>query len=182
MKLSTSQQALRAIIALVSVALVVLTWTTSPMSSLAAAFVVLLFTPFAVLDPGSRLTALVLALHGGHWLMSNRAPASTRDWALVGIVAVGILTMHLCAALAASLPPAAPVPAASSRRWGVRGLAVVGLSVPVWALLVLESRTLPAGDSLATYVALSAVALLGLAIWLTLRSEAPVVPDPDEEE
>ena len=31
-------------------------------------------TPFVVLDPGSRLTAVLLALHGVHWLDELRRP------------------------------------------------------------------------------------------------------------
>lgn len=169
---SRSQNALRAVIAVVSVGLAVLTMTVGPLGSVTAALVLVALTPFVVLDPGSRLTALLLGLHGVHWLVSNTVPDGARDWALTLIVACGLLTIHLCAALAAALPVSAPVPRASVERWVRRGLVVVGLSVPVWALLVAQTVSRPGGDSVTTYAALAALGLLGLALWLSI-SQTP---------
>ena len=165
---SRSQNVLRAIVGVVSVGLAVLTVTTGPLGSVVAALVLVALTPFVVLDPGSRLTALLLVLHGVHWLMSTTVPAGLRDWVLTLVMACGLLTIHLAAALATALPQSAPVPRASVERWGRRGLAVLGLSVPVWALLVSQTSSRPGGDSVVTYAALAALALLGLALWLSL--------------
>lgn len=165
---STSQTVLRVGIGVVSVALALLTVAVGPLGSVVAALVLVGLTPFVVLDPGSRLTALLVGLHGLHWLMSHRAPDDLGDWALTLLVAVGMLAIHLAAALAASLPVAAPVPRPSAVRWARRGLVVVGLCLPVWALLATQTVARPDGDTLATYSALAALAVLGLALWLSL--------------
>ncbi|CAN7384891.1 hypothetical protein [Knoellia sp. LjRoot47] len=165
---SPSQNALRAVIGVVSVALAVLTVVVGPLGSLVAAAVLVALTPFVVLDPGSRLTALLVTLHGLHWLMSNTVPEGVGDWVLTLVVAVGLLTIHLSASLSSALPPSAPVPRASVERWVRRGLAVLGLSLPVWALLMSQTASRPAGDSVVTYAAVAALALLGLALWLSV--------------
>lgn len=161
-----SQSALRAVIALTSVGLAVLAVTAAPLGSLVAALILVALTPFVVLDPGSRLTALLVALHGVNWLMSNNVPDSAREWLPTLVTAVGLLVIHLAAALASALPEVAPVPRASLLRWGRRALVVLGLSVPVWALLVSQAASPPEGDSVMTYAALAALALMGLALWL----------------
>ncbi|WP_404381754.1 hypothetical protein LL946_14290 [Knoellia locipacati] len=165
---SPSQNVLRALIGGVSVGLALLTVLVGPLGSIAAAFVLIVLTPFVVIDPASRLTALLIALHGVHWLMSNSVPDGWRDWALTFLVAVGLLTIHLAAALSTALPAAAPVPRASVRRWLRRGAAVIGLSVPVWALLASQTVSRPEGDPVVTFAALAALAALGLALWLSL--------------
>lgn len=165
---STSQTVLRLGIGVVSVALALLTVAVGPLGSVVAALVLIGLTPFVVLDPGSRLTALLVGLHALHWLMSHRAPDDIGDWVLTLVVAVGVLAIHLGAALAAALPASAPVPRASGIRWVRRGLAVVALSLPVWALLVTQTVARPSGDTVATYAALAALAVLGLALWLSL--------------
>lgn len=163
---SPSQNVLRIVIAVTSVGLAILAATVAPLGSLVAALVLVAITPFVVLDPGSRLTALLLGLHGVNWLMSNTSPTSSRDWALTVVMAVGLLTIHLAASLASALPRSAPLPRASLLRWGRRAVAVIGLSVPVWALLVSQSANPPPGDAVVTYAALAALALLGLSFWL----------------
>lgn len=165
---SPSQTALRVVIGSVSVGLALLTVLVGPLGSVAAAFILLVLTPFVVIDPGSRLTALLVALHGVHWLMSNSVPDGWRDWSLTIVVALGLLTLHLAAALSSALPVAAPVPRASLRRWAIRGAAVVGLCVPVWALLAAQTVSRPGGDPVVTFAALAALAALGLALWLAL--------------
>lgn len=173
---SRSQGVLRVGLGVVSVALALLTVAVGPLGSVVAALVLVGLTPFVVLAPPSRLTALLLALHGVHWLMSNRVPDGLRDWALTVVVALGLLTIHLCASLAACLPAAAPVPRASTTRWARRGLAVVGLCVPVWALLVSQTHSRPAGHPVLTYAALAGLGVLALALWLSLvgpRSQRP---------
>jgi hypothetical protein len=170
---SRSQNVLRAVIAVVSVGLAILTIAVGPLGSVVAALLLIALTPFVVVDPGSRLTALLITLHGLHWLMSNTVPDGPRDWVLTLVMACGLLTIHLASALATALPQSAPVPRASVERWGRRALAVLGLSVPVWALLVSQTASRPSGDSVTTYAALAALALLGLALWLSL-AKAPV--------
>lgn len=183
MRFSRSQRVLRALLGLVSVGLALFTLLMSPLPSLAATGVLLVLTAFAVLDPPSRLTTLLLIGQGLVWLMSNRVPTTLGDWLSTLVVAVGVLTIHLCAALASTLPPAAPLPVASVRRWSRRGLLVVVLSLPVWLVLVLEGRALPEGESLNTYVALAALGTLALALWLAQPQEARnlLVPDDDED-
>lgn len=169
---SPSQNVLRVVIAAVSVGLALLAALTAPLGSLFTALVLVALTPFVVLDPGSRLTALLVGLHGVSWLASTTAPSSVRDWVLTIAMTLGLLTIHLAASLASALPRAAPVPRASLLRWGRRAVTVVGLSVPVWALLVAQSASPPAGDAAVTYAALAALALLGLSFWLAqLRPE-----------
>lgn len=162
---STSQRVLRGAIAVASVGLAVLTTLWAPGGSLVAALVLLALTPFVVLDPASRLTTLLIAAHAGTWLMSVPVPRSVREWLVVLVAAVALATIHLAAALSAAFPTAATLPAATVRRWGRRSAGVLGLSVPVWALLVAQSGAAPAGDELLTYAALAALALLGYAFW-----------------
>jgi len=170
---STSQTVLRMGIGVVSVALALLTVAVGPLGSVVAALVLVGLTPFVVLDPGSRLTALLVGLHGLHWLMSHRAPDDLGDWLLTLVFAVGLLTLHLGTALAAALPASAPVPRASASRWAGRSLAVVGLCLPVWALLATQTVARPDGDTLATYSALAALTVLGLALWISLVRPRP---------
>lgn len=162
---SPSQKAVRAVVAVASVGLAVLTTVVAPGGSLVAALVLVGLTPFVVLDPASRLTTVLLAVHAGNWLMSVPVPDGLGDWLLVVVAAVALVSIHLAAALAAAFPPAATVPAATLRRWGRRSVAVLALSVPVWALLVVQSGAAPDGDAVLTYAALAALALLAYAFW-----------------
>lgn len=172
---SPSQNVLRGLIALSSVGLALLVALAAPRGTLVGAGVVIVLTPFVVLDPASRLTSLLLALQSVNWLSSTVVPAQARDWVLTLIAAVALLTIHLAAALAAALPRAAPIPRATLRRWVRRGLTVVGLSAPVWAVLVAQSVSTPDGDSLATYAAIASLAVFALAFWLA-HNQAPSGP------
>lgn len=167
--MSTSQKGLRVLIAAPSVGLALLTVLVAPRGTLVAAVVLIVLTPFVVLDPASRLTTLLLALHGVNWLSSTVVPATVRDWFLTLFAALAVMTIHLAAALCAALPPAAPLPRATVRRWLRRGLTVAGLSVPVWALLVAQTAGSPAGEPLITYAALASLAIVALAFWLAQR-------------
>lgn len=162
---SPSQKAVRAALAVASVALAVLTTLTAPGGSLAAALVLLALTPFAVLEPGSRLTTVLLVVHGANWLMSVPRPDEVGAWLLVVLAACLLATIHLAAALAASFPAAAAIPGATLRRWLRRSATVLGLSVPVWVLLVAQSGAAPEGDVVLTYAALAALALLAFGFW-----------------
>jgi hypothetical protein len=77
--------------------------------------------------------------------------------------------VHLSASLAASLPPAAPVPAGTWVRWTRRGLVVVATTVPVWGVAFLAAEQRVAGEVSLTYAAIMAAALLALTVWLLSR-------------
>jgi hypothetical protein len=79
------------------------------------------------------------------------------------------LVLHLSAALAASLPPAAPVPTGTVVRWARRSLVVVAATVPVWGVAFLAGEQRVAGEVSLTYAAIAATALLALAVWLLSR-------------
>lgn len=175
MTLSPSHRALRVLIATWSVGLSLLAAFATPAGTLFGAAILIFLTPFVAVDPASRLTALLLALHGANWLWSTEVPADGDDWALTGIAAVVLLTIHLAAALAAALPPAAPLPRATLLRWTRRGLTVIGLALPVWALLVAQSAGAPPGVPVITYAALASVATLALAFVLARAQDRPRV-------
>ncbi|WP_353953266.1 hypothetical protein V6K52_07545 [Knoellia sp. S7-12] len=182
MTLSPSHKALRVLIATLSVGLALLAAFATPAGTLVGAGILIFLTPFVALDPASRLTALLLALHGANWLSSTEVPADVRDWALTGITTVALLTIHLAAALAAALPPAAPLPRATLLRWTRRGLTVIGLALPVWVLLVAQSTDAPSGVPVITYAALASVATLALAFVLARAQDRPrIVTAPGAE-
>lgn len=165
--MSTSQKVLRALIVVPSVALALLTAFTTPRGTVVGALLIVGVTAFAAVDPASRIMSLLLAVHAVNWLSSAVVPTDIGDWALTLAAALTLLTIHLAASLAVALPPAAPLPRATVRRWVRRALTVVGLSLPVWAVLVAQSRSAPAGVPLLTYAAVASVAILSLAFWLT---------------
>lgn len=162
---SSSQRVLRTTIAVASVALAVLTTLTAPGGSLVMALVLVGLTPFVVLDPASRLGTLLLAGHAVNWLGSVPVPDGARSWLAVVVAAVLLATIHLAAALSSAFPAAADIPIATRRRWARRSAAVLGLSVPVWLLLVAQTEAAPEGDVLLTYAALAALALLAFGFW-----------------
>ncbi|MEO7268919.1 MAG: hypothetical protein ABIW49_06920 [Knoellia sp.] len=168
----TSQKVLRTLIAVPSAGLGVLAAFAGSQGTLVGAFVLTVLTPFVVLDPASRLTTLLLGLQVVNWLSSTQVPGTTREWALTFVAALALLTIHLAAALASALPPAAPLPRATVVRWVGRGLIVVGLSVPVWALLVAQTADAPPGLPSMTYAAVASLAILALSFWLT-QAQAP---------
>jgi hypothetical protein len=165
--MSTSQRVLRALIVVPSVGLALLAAFATPRGTVVGALLVIILTAFAALDPGSRVVTLLLAAHGVNWLSSAVVPARPLDWLLTLVASVAVLTIHLAASLAVTLPPAAPLPRATLRRWLRRAVTVMGLSVPVWTVLVSQSRSTPPGVPLLTYAAVASVAILALAFWLT---------------
>lgn len=164
---SPSQKVLRTLIVVLSASLALTVALATPRGTLVGALLLIVLTAFAALDPASRLTSLLLVLHVVNWISSTDVPADLRSWALTAAAALVLLTIHLAASLATALPPAAPLPRATVRRWLRRGLTVLGLSLPVWALLVIQSRSAPPGVPLMTYSAVAAIAILALAFWLT---------------
>lgn len=170
---STSHKVLRLLIAVPSVGLALLAALAAPRGSLVGAAVLIVLTPFVVLDPGSRLAALLLALHGVNWLSSTDFPTQAREWALTVAAAVALLVIHLATALAAALPPSAPLPRPTIIRWVRRGLTVLGLSVPVWALLISQTVASPPGVPFLTYAAVASLAILALAFWMVQARSRP---------
>jgi len=173
---SPSQKVLRILIAVPSVALAFIAALAGTSGTLLGALVLTVLTPFVVLDPASRLTTLLLGLHAVNWLSSTSVPATAREWTLTFVAALAMLTIHLAAALASALPPAAPLPRATVARWIRRGLTVVGLSVPVWAVLVAQTAGAPAGVPFMTYAAVASLAILALAFWLAQAQTAGQAP------
>lgn len=178
--MSTSQKALRALIVVPSVALALVAAFATPRGTVVGALLIMVLTAFAALEPASRLMSLLLAVQAVNWLSSAAVPADGGDWALTLVAAVAVLTIHLAASLAVALPPAAPLPRATVRRWVRRAVTVLALSTPVWAVLVAQSRSTPPGVPLLTYAAVAAVAILALAFWLTqsAASTRPTSPTP----
>lgn len=174
----TSRRALQALIVVPSVGLALVTALGAPRGSLVAGAVLIVLTAFVVLTPSSRLTAVLLALHAANWVSCTNVPANASDWTLTLLAALALLTIHLAAALASALPPAAPLPRATVTRWVRRGLTVVALSIPVWALLVAQTSGAPAGVPLITYAAIASLAILALALWLAQPGNASSTTSP----
>ncbi|MFC7489276.1 MULTISPECIES: hypothetical protein [unclassified Knoellia] len=174
--IAPSHRALRALIAVSSTGLALAAAFVTPFGNVVGAVVLVGLTAFVVLDPGSRLTALLIALHSVNWLASTSVPTRSGEWMLTIVAATVLLVIHLAAALTTALPPSAPLPRPTLLRWGRRGLAVVGLSTPVWAVLVIQSSSTPAGDSLATYAAVVSLAVLALAFWRVQHPRSPRSP------
>lgn len=182
--ISVSHKVLRALIVVPSVAVALLTALATPHGTVVGAIALTVLTAFAALSPASRMTSLLLVGHGVNWLSSAVVPAGLRDWVITFVAALAVLTIHLAASLASALPPAAPLPRATVRRWVRRALTVLGLSLPVWALLVAQSANAPKGVPLMTYAAVAAVAILALSFWLTqsrTATQGPHVRQPTQE-
>lgn len=167
--MARSHMLVRVALALASLALLGLTVAaaTSPVWVVVALLVGL--TGYAVARPGSHAVTVLLAAHALHWMVVVALPVGLGGW--LGLLAAAwlALAVHLTAALAATLPPAAPVPTATLARWLRRGLAVAGLVVPVWALAAVVGLHHVAGQLPLTYAAIAGVGLLALSVWLVSR-------------
>ncbi|QGN56895.1 hypothetical protein [Nostocoides sp. HKS02] len=167
--MARSHALVRAALALASLALLGLTVAaaTSPVWLVVAVLVGL--TGYAVVRPGSHAVTVLLAGHALHWMVVVPLPGGMGRWlALLGGAWLG-LALHLTAALAATLPAAAPVPAATLARWARRGLTVALLVVPLWALAAVAGLQHVAGQLPLTYAAIAGVGLLALSVWLVSR-------------
>lgn len=167
--LSTSQAVVRGLLLASSIALVATTLVAAPDELLLGVVVLLPLAVWAALrpeSPGANLLVVGLALY---WVGTVPVPVTTQAWLLLLAAAVLLLVVHLTAALAASLPPGAPIPGVSLRRWGRRGAVVVAATVPLWALSFGAGREAVAGEVSLTYAAIVAVAILTLAVWLLSR-------------
>ncbi|GAA2738545.1 hypothetical protein GCM10009867_30270 [Pedococcus aerophilus] len=167
--LSPSQLGLRAALVAASVALVALTLVAAPHGLVVGAVVLVVLSGWAALRPESAGSGLLVAGLALHWVGTVPVPATTGAWLRLLGAALLLLVVHLTAALAASLPPAAPVPAASLRRWSRRAATVAVGTVPLWALALGADRARAAGDITLSYAAIGTSAVLALAIWLLSR-------------
>jgi hypothetical protein len=171
--MSRSQLVLRGVLAVASLALLVLTLAASPHPIIVAAVVLVALTVYAAVQPDSGLVTVLLAGHALHWLAAVPVPGSTAAWLGLLAAAWAGLVLHLTASLAASLPGAVPVPGLSLRRWARRGAIVAAATVPFWAVAMLSGQEAVEGEVSLTYAAIAAVALLTFSVWLLSREDSP---------
>ena len=167
--MSASQKVLRVVLLLASWAMVAVTVVGAPHPVVVMALLLAIVSPVAAARPGSWMVAALLFGHALHWSMSVPVPTTWAVWLeLLGAALLGLL-VHVCAALAAALPPQAPVPRTTLRRWAVRTSLVAALVVPVWALAAVAGQRGVAGEVSLTYAAIAAAAILALSVWLVSR-------------
>jgi hypothetical protein len=87
-----------------------------------------IFGGLVVLQPHTLMPALFLVFGVASWWAGVDA---TWHWALLP-AALGLLLVHVGAALAASVPAQAPLPQAVLRRWALRTGAVAAVTLGVW--------------------------------------------------
>jgi hypothetical protein len=170
--LSRSQLVVRALIVLASLALVALSFAVAPQGILVLAVVLVALTAYAATHPESWLVTLLLVGLVLEWLATVPVPSSLGQWLVLLVAAWCGLVVHLTASLAASLPGAAPIPAATVRRWLLRGATVGAVVVPVWALAAVSALQAVPGTVGLTYAALAGIGLLSLGVWLLGRERA----------
>lgn len=171
--LSASQAAVRGVLLGASVALVATTLVAAPDGLLPAAILLVALASWAAWRPESAAASALVVGLALFWVGTVPVPATTQGWLLLLLAAWLLLLVHLAAALAASLPPGAPVPARSLRRWSRRTAVVAAGTVPLWALSSTAGREVVAGQVSLTYAAIAAVAILALAVWLLSRDPRP---------
>ena len=94
----------------------------------AAWALLVVFGVLVVLQPHTLMPGLFLVFAVASWWAGVDA---RWHWALLP-AALGILLVHVGAALAASVPAQAPLPASVRRRWAVRTAAVAAVTTGVW--------------------------------------------------
>jgi hypothetical protein len=169
--LSGSQAALRGLLVLASFALVGLTLVAAPHALVVAAVALVPLTVWAAWRPESPWATVLVAGLVLHWVATVPVPSAAAGWLRLLAAALLLLVVHLALSLAASLPPGAPLPAATVRRWTRRGAVVAGATVPVWAVAFLAGRQRVAGEVGLTYAAIAAAAVLTLAVHLLSRDD-----------
>ncbi len=113
------------------------------------------FGALVVLQPHTLMPALFLVFAVASWWAGVDA---TWHWALLP-AAVGLLLVHVGAALAASVPAQAPLPASVRRRWALRTGVVGAVTVGVWgAAGVLDAVATRAGGAVPGIVGLALAA------------------------
>jgi hypothetical protein len=154
-----------------SLALVALTLVAAPHGLVLAAVVLVPLALWAAWRPESPWATVLVAGLVLHWVATVPVPTGTGAWLRLLAAAWLLLTVHLSAALTASLPPSAPLPRPALRRWTRRGALVAGVTVPVWALALFAGEQGVAGDVGLTYAAIAAAAVLALAVHLLSRDD-----------
>lgn len=168
--LSPSQAGVRGLLAASSLALVALTFAAAPQGLVLGAVALLVLTVGAVWRPEAFGASLLVAGLALHWLSAVPVPTSAASWLRLLVAAWLLLVVHLGAALAASLPPGAPVPRASLRRWARRGAVVAAGTLALWGLAYGAARAAAPGEVWLTYAAIAALAVLTLAVYLLSRA------------
>lgn len=169
--LSRSQAVLRALVVVATVGACAVTLAASLSPLWIAAVLLVGLSVWVALHPSSPLAFVLVLGLAVHWLVTVTVPRTTSAWLLTLVTAVLLLAVHLCTSLAAALPPQAPLPALTIRRWTRRAALVVLACCPVWAVSVAVSRTGEPGRGTFTYAALAGTALLALALWLASREQ-----------
>ena len=171
LSLSRSQAAVRGVLVAASFALVVLTLVAAPHALVVAAVVLVPLTLWAAWRPESPWATVLVAGHVLHWVATVPVPVGAGAWLRLLGAAWLLLVVHLAAALTASLPPGAPLPRGTLRRWARRGVVVAGLTLPVWALALVAGEQRVPGEVGLTYAAIAAAAVLALAVHLLARDD-----------
>jgi len=169
--LSSSQAAVRSLLVVASLALVALTLVAAPHGLVVAAVVLVPLALWTAWRPESPWATALVAGLVLHWVATVPVPSSTGAWLRLLAAAWLLLVVHLSAALTASLPPSAPLPRATLRRWGRRGAVVAGVILPVWALALVAGEQGVGGEVGLTYAAIAAAAVLALAVHLLSRDD-----------
>ena len=171
MALSRSQATVRGLLVAASLALVWLTLVAAPHGLVVAAVALVPLSVWAAWRPESPWATVLVAALVLHWVATVPVPSGAGAWLRLLAAAWLVLTVHLCAAFAASLPPSAPIPRAALRRWGRRGAVVAAVTLPVWALALVAGEQGVAGEVGLTYAAIAAAAVLALAVHLLSRDD-----------
>lgn len=161
LRLSASQWALRVVLLLAALSALAATLLAG-----AAVAPVVLVALVAVSVLGAYLAhtwlpgLLVVLLLAGYALLT---PDPTSPWSVP--VAVLVLLVHCCCALAESGPTEARIPEGLAARWLARWAVCALAAVGVWLVLLVTSRVSVSGPS---GVAFSVLALLALAVLAVL--------------
>lgn len=117
--------------------------------------VLVLFGGLVVLQPHTLMPGLFLVFGVASWWAGVDA---TWHWALLP-AALGLLLVHVGAALAAAVPAQATLPVSVRRRWAVRTGVVAGVTAGVWAAAgLLDAVATRAGGALPGIVGLALAA------------------------
>lgn len=127
------------------------------------ATLVLVLAVMVVVQPHALAPGLFLAVAVAMWWA---AVDTTWHWALLP-AALGLVLLHTSAALCASVPPQAVIPAEVLRTWGARLALVAALTVGVWGVAGLV--TLGTGAGAGTLPGIAGLLLLAVGLVAYLR-------------
>ncbi|MGD8150353.1 hypothetical protein [Ornithinimicrobium sp. Y1694] len=124
----------------------------------------------AVIQPHTIAPGLFLGFGVASWWATVDGPW---HWALLP-AALGLVLLHTCAALCASVPAQAPIPESVLRRWLARLGLVSAVTVLVWGVAgALSTRTGGEGaEALGAWPGIAGLAVLatGLVVYLRWRT------------